>query len=387
MSFPLSFFAQSIGCLWQPVNRWFRQWTKPDNHSLALNTALDLTRSKSELVLENALLRQQLVVLQRQTKRSKLTWRDRVLFVLLASKLRTWKNALLIVQPDTVLRWHRELFRRVWKRRSRPKRKRGRPPLTDEVVALIKQLAEENGTWGAERIRGELLKLGLRVSKSAIQRYIEEVRKTHTPKQNWSTFLRNHASDIWACDLLQTYDIVFRTVFVFAIIELGSRRVVHFGVTRSPTDRWVAQRLREATPFGEGPRFLIRDNDDKYGDSFERVTAGIEVLSTPYRAPKANAICERFLGSVRRECLDHILILSERHLYRVVKEYMAYFNYARPHQGIEQRIPCRPKRPEAAPINGTLASRPVLSGLHHDYYWRAAQPVGQERSQPQAICH
>jgi putative transposase len=254
-------------------------------------------------------------------------------------------------------------------------------------VALIKRLAKENLRWGAERIRGELLKLGLRVSKSAIQKYIEKVRKSHPSSQDWATFLRNHASQIWACDFLQTYDILFRTVFVFVIIELGSRRVVHFRVTRNPTDQWVAQQWREATPFGEGPRYLICDNDKKYGDSFEQVTAGIEVLKTPYKAPKANATCERFLGSLRRECLDYILILSERHLHRVVKEYMAYFNNARPHQGIEQRIPCRPERPEAPPVSGTLASRPVLNGLHHDYYWQAAGCVGQERGQPQAFLH
>jgi transposase InsO family protein len=176
-------------------------------------------------------------------------------------------------------------------------------------------------------------------------------------------------------------------VFVFIIIELGSRRVVHFGVTRNPTDRWVAQQLRDATPFGERPRFLIRDNDRKYGDSFKRVASGIDVLKTPYKAPKANAICERFLGSLRRECLDHILILSERHLHRVVKGYTQFFNHARPHQGIEQRIPCRTERSETPSVNAALASRPVLSGLHHDYYWRAAQTVDQKRGQPHAYFH
>jgi transposase InsO family protein len=328
-----------------------------------------------------------LIVLKRQIKRPKLTWRDRALFVLLASKLRTWKNALVIVQPDTVLKWHRELFRWVWKRRSKSNGKRGRPPLASGVVALIKRMAKENLRWGAERIRGELLKLGLRVSKSAIQKYIQEVRKSHPSNQNWATFLRNHASQIWACDFLQTYDIFFRTVFVFVIIELGSRRVVHFRMTRHPTDQWVAQQLREATPFGKGPRYLIRDNDNKYGDSFEQVAAGIKVLKTPYKAPKANAICERFLGSLRRECLDHVLILSERHLHRVVKEYTEYFNHARPHQGIKQHIPCRPERPDAPPVNGKLSSRLVLAGLHHDYFWRAAGCVGQGSGQPQVTCH
>jgi putative transposase len=248
----------------------------------------------------------------------------------LSSKLRTWKEALIVVQPDTVLRWHRELFRRFWKHKSRTQFKQGRPPLADDLVALIRQMVKENLTWGAERIRGELLKLGIRVSKSTIQKYKNSVREYLSSKQTWATFLRNHASQIWACDFLQTYDLFFRTVFVFVIIELGSRRVVHFGVTRNPTDQWTAQQLREATPFGKGPRFLIRDNDNKYGDSFAQVAdgTGIEVLKTPYRAPKANATCERFLGSLRRECLDHVLILSERHLHRVLREHKQYFNNA-----------------------------------------------------------
>jgi len=298
----------------------------------------------------------------------------------------------MIVKPDTLLRWHRDLFRWFWKRKSRSRRSGGRPPLTQETIALIKQMAQENHSWGAERIRGELLKLRLRVSKSAIQKYIQEVRKSHPSNQNWATFLRNHASQIWACDFLQTYDIFFRTIFVFVIIELGSRRVAHFRMTRHPTDQWVAQQLREATPFGEGPRYLIRDNDNKYGDSFEQVAAGIKVLKTPYKAPKANVpeyatICERFLGSLRCECLDHVLILSERHLHRVVKAYTEYFNHARPYQGIKQHIPCRPERPDAPSVNGELSSRPVLAGLHHDYFWRAAGCIGQGSGQPQVTCH
>jgi len=205
-----------------PVSqRRLRQWAKPDNHALVLNATMDLTRSKPELVLENMLLRQQLIVLKRQVKRAALTRRDRTLLVLLASKLRTWKQALVIVQPETVLRWHRELFRWVWRRKSR-QRRRGKPPLTDELVALIKQMAKENRTWGAERIRGELLKLGLRVSKSTIQKYIYIVRKPGLPKQTWATFLRNHAKETWACDFLQTYDLLFRSLFVFVVIELGS---------------------------------------------------------------------------------------------------------------------------------------------------------------------
>lgn len=380
----MNFLRQSVQSLLQAVKQRLRQWSKPDHHTLILNTALDLTRSKSELVLENALLRQQLIVFKRESKRPRLTWRDRAIIVLLASKLLKWKEALIIVQPDTVLRWHRELFKRFWKRKSKTQPKQGRPPLADDLVALIKRLVKENLTWGAERIRGELLKLGIRVSKSSIQKVKNSVRDSLPPKQTWATFLRNHASQIWACDFLQTYDLFFRSVFVFVIIELGSRRVVHFGVTRNTTDQWTAQQLREATPFGEGPRFLIRDNDSKYGGSFAQVAdgTGIEVLKTPYQAPKANAICERFLGSLRRECLDHFLILSERHLHRLVKEYQQYFNHSRPHQGIEQRIPCPSQTPQSPPLNQKLSSRPVLSGLHHDYFCQAAGSVGQSQARP-----
>jgi transposase InsO family protein len=376
-----SFVQKCIDYLCQSAKQRLRQWTKPDSQALALNTVLDATRSKPKLVLENMLLRQQLIVLKRQAKRPALTWRDRTLFVLLASRLPTWKEAIVIVQPETVLRWHRDLFRWVWRRKSRPRR-RGKPPSTDDIVDLIRQMAQENRSWGAERIRGELLKLRIRVSKSTIQKYIYEVRKQWSPKQNWTTFLRNHAKEIWACDFLQTYDVFFRTLFVYVIIELGSRRLVHFGVTRSPADAWLAQQLREATPFGEGPRFLIRDNDRKYGKLFARVATGtgIDVLRTPYEAPKANAICERFLGSVRREGLDHFLILSERHLHRVLKEYSEYFNHARPHQGIGQTIPCQPVRGAEPQMIGELISSPVLGGLHHDYHWQSHERPSFQRA-------
>jgi len=187
--------------------------------------------------------------------------------------------------------------------------------------------------------------------------------------QNWSTFLKNHAQQVRACDFLQVIDLFFRQIYTFFIIDLGSRRVVHFGVTPHPTDAWVAQQLREATPYGLTPRFLIRDRDSKYGDEFTRVAgaSSIEVLKTPYRAPKANAVCERFLGRLRRESLDHILVFGDRQLHRVIKEYVEYFNRARPHQGIAQRIPEGIVPQPAWPRRGRLIAVPVLNGLHHDY--------------------
>jgi transposase InsO family protein len=352
------------------VEAWVKQWTKPRTESLVVGTWMDMTRSKGELIAENALLRQQVIILQRQVKRPQITARDRRLLVLLARWTRHWRDALTIVRPDTLLGWHRQGFRLYWRRKSRTTTRE--PRIAQATIDLIKQMAVENRGWGAKRILGELMKLGLHVSKRTVQRHMRQARKNLPPRrsgQTWATFLRNHAKDIWACDFLQVYDLLFRPLFLFFIVELGSRRVVHCGVTRAPSDAWVAQQLREATPFGEGPKYLIHDHDAKFGALFKRATGGIRLLKTPVHAPKANAICERFLGSVRRECLDHLLILSERHLRRIVAAYVAYFNKARPHQGIAQQIPAFIDQASMPTSTGQpVLSRPVLGGLHHDHY-------------------
>lgn len=343
-----------------------RNQIKPSN--LFAGTIADLPRSRADLILENALLRQQLIILRRQIKRPHLKKRDRLALVILARLTRFWKQTLLIVQPDTLLRWHREMFRWVWWFKSRVP---ARPPkVSSEVIELIQVMAQNNLLWGAERIRGELLKIGICLSKRTILKYVRTVRRPHPSNQNWLTFVRNHANTVWACDLLQTYDLFFKTLFIFVILEVESRRIIHVAVTRHPSDFWLAQQLREATPFGQVPRYIIHDRASNFGERFAHAatTSGISILKTPYRAPKANAICERFMGSLRRECLDHMLILSERHLQRIVVEYVNYFNRARPHQGIGQHLP----EPEAVPaIETASASRiislPVLGGLHRDY--------------------
>jgi len=309
-------------------------------------------------------------VLSRQKTHASLNNRDRRLLVLLAHWLPSWKRVLLIVQPDTLLRWHRELFRLVWRHKSKavPDFQPNRLPL--ETIRLIRQLDRENRLWGAKRIRGELLKLGVHVSKRTIQKYLKHMPHLRTQGQNPATFVRNHAADIPACDFLQTYDVLFRAIFVFVIIHLGSRKVIYGNVTRSPTDVWIAQQWRNATPFDRGPKYLIRDNDGKYGEHFAHVTATIKILRTPVHAPRANAFCERFVGSVRRECLDHLLILSENQLRRVLIEYMRYFNDDRPHQGINQRLPAVAEAPR--PGVGTIRRRSVLGGLHHAYFREVA---------------
>ena len=243
-----------------------------------------------------------------------------------------------------------------------------------ETIALIREMAVKNRLWGAERIRGELLKLGMHVCKRTIQKYMRGIRTKPPRGQKWSTFLRNHAASIWACDFLQVTDLFFRPVFAFFLMELKTRRVIHVGVTRSPSDAWVAQRLREATPYGQAPKYLICDNDSKFGPSFVRVvrTSDIKILKTPVHAPRANAICERFLRSVRQECLDHQLILGEKQLQRVLYAYVTYFNQARPHQGIQQQIPEASGSAMSSHHTGDkVIALPVIGGLHHDYHWAA----------------
>jgi putative transposase len=354
------------------LDQQVQKHTRPSTLTTAVGAVADLSRSKTELMVENALLRQQLVVLRRSVKRPHLTNKDRRVLVLLASRLRRWQDALLVVKPDTLITWHRQLFKLVWRRKSRTGV--GRPALAPEVVQIIQVMAADNPLWGAERIRGELLKLGFTVNKGTIRKYMRHPKRTFPSGQTWTTFVRNHAPDVWACDFLPVVDIFFRLYHAFFIIELGSRRIVHVGVTDAPTDAWTAQQLREATPFGQGPEYLIRDNDGKYGKHFANVAAGagIQVLNTPVKAPRANAFCERFFGSVRRECLDHMLILGQYHLHRVLRQYALYFNHDRPHQGIQQNIPLPIQSPRGSELVApNVVRRSVLGGLHHVYH-RAA---------------
>lgn len=363
--------AMHIVILWtllgSRLNQSLKYWTKPTTATLAVGTLADLTRSRRDLVAENALLRQQLIVLRRQVKRPRLTNGDRIHLVLLARFTRYWHNTLHIVQPDTLLRWYRDLFRLYWRGKSRKRERKRR--IAQETIDLIKRMAAENRLWGAERIRGELLKLGVKVSKRTVQCYLPKRRRQSG--QDWATFLRNHAGDIWACDFTVVHDL-FRPLYIFIIIELKRRRVLYTAVTRKPTDAWTARQLREATPWGRGPRYLIRDRDKKYGSLFSAVarSTGIKELKTTVQAPRANAVCERLVGSLKRECLDHMLILNRRHLYRTVKEYVGFHNHLRPHQGLRQHIPDPVEsafQPMADGDATMITSTSILGGLHHSY--------------------
>ena len=258
----------------------------------------------------------------------------------------------------------------MWKFKSKAKSRK--PRIEAETIALIKQMASENPLWGAERIRGEFLKLEIKVAKRTIQKYMRQAKPARPPSQNWSTFLKNHGHEIWSCDYLPITDIFFRQLYAFVIVELSTRKIIHIGVTRHPTDEWTAQQLREATPYDQRPKYLIRDNDAKFSTHFEQVATGasIKVLKTPFQAPNANAICERLMRSIRQECLDHFLILNERHLSKILKKYIEYYNLHRPHQGIGQLTPV--KSGAKVETGGKIVAFPILGGLHHYYEKRVA---------------
>jgi putative transposase len=253
----LTRFAKKVfSCLSSAANRLFRCITQPARSNMVTGTLADRPRSRAELPAENAPVRQQLIVLLRHTKTPRLPWRERLSLLFLARWVPNWKQVLQIIKPDTLLCWHREGFRLFWKFKSRVHVQTQPQRLAPETIALIRRMARENPLWGAERIRGELLKLEIRVAKRTIQKYTHAVRSQPPSGQSWATFLQTHGQDIWACDFVPVLTLLFKTIHAFVIVHHESRRVVHFGVTEHPTDEWMAQQLREATPPGETPKQL-----------------------------------------------------------------------------------------------------------------------------------
>jgi putative transposase len=326
-------------------------------------------RSRAALQLEILALRHQLGVLQRSVKRPKLTASDRFLWFWLSSLWKNWRSAVYIVKAATVIGWHRKGFRLFWTWKIRHG-KFGRPGVPQEIRELIRTMSRENPIWGAPRIHGELLKLGIDVGETSVSRYM--VRRRTAPSPTWRTFLENHVSSMVSIDFFTVPTIRFQILYVFLVLAHDRRRVLHFAVTAHPTAEWTAQQLRDAFPWDTAPRYMLRDRDRIFGHEFvEQVTAmGIkQVLSAP-RSPWQRAYVERVIGTVRRECLDHVIVFNERSLYRHLQSFIAYYHWSRTHLGLLKDTP------EARPIQSAEAGRvisiPEVGGLHHRYERRAA---------------
>jgi transposase InsO family protein len=334
-------------------------------------------RRRSELAkdVELLVLRHELVVLRRQHPRPRLNPADRALFAALVRLLPGARRGGLVVTPRTLLRWHRELVRRTW---AQPQPRFGRPSLDAELLELVLRLAHENPRWGYQRIVGELRKLGVSVSPSTVRRMLLNAGMEPAPRSSgptWREFLRQQAAGIMACDFFSVETVSLRRLYVLFFIAHGSRRVLLAGCTANPTGAWVTQQARNlGLDFsGQGVKFLIRDRDSKYSHPFDEVfrSEGIRIVKTPVRAPKANAIAERFVRTVRAECLDWLLILNRRHLERVLRVYVNHYNRERPHRARELWPPELDQRPERS-HDGEIHRRDQLGGLIHAYERRAA---------------
>jgi putative transposase len=335
-----------------------------------LATLSSIFRSRAALQLENLALRHQIGILQRSPKkRPKLTPADRLLWVALSHIWRDWRSALAIVKPETVVAWHRAGFRRFWTwkvRRGQP----GRPVISREVRDLIRKMCRENPSWGAPRVHGELLKLGIDIGQTSVSKYMVRCRKP--PSQTWRTFLENHVAQVVSIDFFTVPTIRFQVLYVFLVLAHDRRRIVHCNVTAHPTAEWTGQQLREAFPFDQLPRYLLRDRDAIFGDAFREQVRDMgirEVLSTP-RSPWQRAYVERVIGSIRRECLDHVIVFHEASLRRTLNLYFDYYHRSRAHLSLGKDSP--ESRPVQPPELGQVVALPQVGGLHHRYERRAA---------------
>ena len=313
---------------------------------------------------ENLALRQQLAVCCQSINRPKLRPRDRVFWVVLSRLWPNWRSALAIVQPDTVVKWHRKGFKLFWRWKSRHG-KPGRPPVEREVRDLIRQMSKENPTWGAPRIVSELALLGHDVAEGTVAKYM--VRHRKPPSQTWRTFLANHVPDIAACDFFTVPTVTFRVLYVFIVMCHDRRQIVHFNITTNPYAEWTAQQIVQAFPYDKAPRFLIRDRDGIYGHYFKERMKGMgieEVLIAP-QSPWQNPYCERVIGSIRRECVDYVIVLNEAHLRRILADYFEYYHGCRPHLSLNRNSPT-PREVEP-PSQGKVIAIPKVGSLHHRY--------------------
>ena len=334
---------------------------------ILLGTLRSALRSRRELALENLALRQQLAAVKLRHPKPRLTDTDRLFWVLLSRVWKNWRTSLHLVQPGTVVRWQRQGFRYYWRWKSRGG---GRPKIDPELKVLIRQMCRANPLWGAPRIHGELLKLGIDVSEATVSRYM--VRRRGPPSQSWRSFLDNHAGELISMDFFTVPSATFRVLFVLVILSHERRRIIRFNVTAHPTAMWTARQLLEAVGEGETPSYVLRDRDRSYGRRFSRQASalGIEEVLTAPRSPWQNAYAERVIGSIRREILDHVIILGERHLRRMMKRYVRYYNGTRTHLSLGKDAP--EERTVQRPCEGRVVALPRVGGLHHEYIGLAA---------------
>jgi putative transposase len=325
---------------------------------------VSLFRSRTSLSLEHLALRHQLAVYKQTVARPRLTPPDRLLWAWLSRLWPRWHEVLAFVQPRTVIAWQRKRFRDHWRRLSQ-RGAPGRPALAKEVRELIRAMWQANPTWGSPRIVGELRKLGIEVAKSTVEKY--RPRPKHPPSPTWKTFLKNHMQDLVALDFFVVPTATFRVLFVLVILAHDRRRIVHFNVTEHPTAQWTAQQVVEAFPWDEAPRYLLRDRDRIYSAAFrQRVRhMGIKEVLTAPQSPWQNPYVERLIGSIRRECLDHVIVLHERHLQRLLTDYFAYYHSWRTHLSLA--MDCPTPRPIQLPDRGQVVGLPDVGGLHHHY--------------------
>jgi putative transposase len=328
-------------------------------------------RSRAALAAEILALRHQVVVLERsRPARLPLTRWDRALWGLLLRRWSGWKDSLVLVKPETVIAWHRRASHLFWRQRSLA----GRPTTRAEIRRLIRQMAQENPIWGAPRIHGELLKLGYLLSERTVSRYLARIRPEPTKprSQSWATFLTNHAREIVAADMFLVPTIRFQVLYIFIILDLERRRLISANVTANPTAEWLAQQVVNAFPWDTAPRFLIRDRDRAYGLAFSaRVRGlGIREIRTAVRTPQMNAFAERVIGTLRRECFDHLIVLSERHAQRLLAQFRDWYNQDRVHLALGKDAPDH--RPNQPAHLGNVVALPRLGGLHHRYSRHAA---------------
>jgi transposase InsO family protein len=336
-------------------------------------------RSRAQLAAENLFLRKQLALyLERQVKPRRADDATRITLVGL-SWLVDWRPLLTVVKPETLIRWHRKGFRLWWRWKSR---RRGRPPIPIDLQQLIATMAAANRTWGEERIADELLvKLGIRVSPRTVRRYMpSRPPRARQRTQAWITFIRNHARAMIASDFFVVVTATFRVLYVFVVLEVGTRRILHWNVTQHPTADWTSQQSRMIVPGDQGHRFVIHDRDSIYSDGVDRTleAMGLAVLKTPARVPQANTFVERAIGTIRRECLNLMIPVSERHLRVILREWIRHYNRGRPHSALGPGLPDPPpdrvvvSTGQNLPRDHRVVTTPILGGLHHEYRLEAA---------------